>query len=310
MSFINKSKTVMINPILQSGKEELLIKSKYILKEDIEKEQSYYEYEKLKHNLKKKLREKLLDELASKIIENESQKNIHVIASLNTRSDSKGIYHRIKKINQTRTESHKLKGFFINWLYKTPGASRKRKISKNTKNDRFKKIKIRFYRYQNSLFSNISKKTTDMTSITSRTKIQIPINLKIWKKPKYKYNYSSNNSNVSYTKTPINDRIKSNIYIGKKNGEPNHIIKKYNNFGSLTVIQHNVDNTKKFRNYQNIYHSGNSLFGLKKSRNQNNKQNSQGIQTVRTNKSYHNFFYHTFTGRNIEENKDNNDLRN
>lgn len=305
----------MINPILQSGKEELLIKAKYILKEDIEKESNYYEYEKLKHNLKKKLHEKLLDQLASQIAENESKKNIYVIASLNTKCDSKGVYHRLKKINQTKTEPHKLKGSFINWLYKTPKAYIKRKIAKNSKNDRFKKIKIGFYRYQNSLFSNISRKTTDMTSKTSRMKINTPINYKKEQKPKYKYNYSSNNSSVSYSKTPINDHVKSNIYIGKKNGESNKNIKKYNNFGSLTVIQHNVDNTKKFINYKNIYHCGHSLFGLKKSRNpkndnNDNNKNNQKTKTIRNNKSYHNFFYHTFTTRNIEESKNEDDLRN
>lgn len=53
MSVINKSKTVMISPILQSNKEELLIQARYILKEDIENEKSYFAYEKLKHNIKK-----------------------------------------------------------------------------------------------------------------------------------------------------------------------------------------------------------------------------------------------------------------
>ena len=307
MSTINKSKTVMINPILQSNKEDLLIQAKYILKEDIEKEKSYYAYEKLKHNLKKKLREKHIDELASKIAENESQKNIHVIASLNTKSDSKGIYHRLKKINQSQNESHKLKGCFINWLYKTPKALINRKISKSSKNDRLRKIIIRFYRYQNSLFSNIAKKTTDMTS---RMKIQAPINVKMQKKPKYKYNYSCNNSKISYSKPALNDPNKGNIYIGKKNGEHNYYLKKYNNFGSLTIIQHNVDNTKKNRSYRNDGHNNNIIFGTEMSRNKKNSQNINSERTLRYNKSYNNFYYHTFTRKNNEENEENTDLRN
>ena len=102
MSVINKSKTVMINPLLSSNDEELLIKSKYISQENIEKENNYLNYEKLKHNLKKRLREKIMDEFASKIAENESNKNIFTFASLNLNCDSKGIYHRLKKINQTQ----------------------------------------------------------------------------------------------------------------------------------------------------------------------------------------------------------------
>ena len=309
MSVINKSKTVMISPILQSNKEELLIQARYILKEDTENEKSYFAYEKLKHNIKKKLREKLMDDLASKIVENESQKNINVLSSLNTKSDSKGIYHRLKKINQSQNESHELKNCFINWLYKTPNALAKLRIKKISKADRLRKINIGFYRYQNSLFSNIGKKTTDMTSKTTRNKIQIPINLKMEKKPRYKYNYSCNNSKISYSK-PVTDPNKGNIYIGKKNGEHNHYLKKYNNFGSLTIIQHNVDSTKKYKNYQNNGYIDYRQFWPRASRNKKNNLKDEAFRTMKNNRSYHNFFYHTFTQRNNEENIENGDLRN
>ena len=309
MSVINKSKTVMISPILQSNKEELLIQARYILKEDIENEKSYFAYEKLKHNIKKKLREKLMDDLASKIVENESQKNINVLSSIITKSDSKGIYHRLKKINKSQNESHELKNCFINWLYKTPNALTKLRIKKISKADRLRKINIGFYRYQNSLFSNIGKKTTDMTSKTTRNKIQIPINLKMEKKPRYKYNYSCNNSKISYSK-PVTDPNKGNIYIGKKNGEHNHYLKKYNNFGSLTIIQHNVDSTKKYKNYQNNGYIDYRQFWPKASRNKKNELKVEAFRTMKNNRSYHNFFYHTFTQRNNEENIENGDLRN
>ena len=74
MSEINKSKTVMIKPILSQEDQNLLIRTKYISKKDLDHEKSYYQYEKLKHNLKKKLREKIMDEFALKISENESKK--------------------------------------------------------------------------------------------------------------------------------------------------------------------------------------------------------------------------------------------
>ena len=100
MSEINKSKTVMIKPILSQEDQNLLIRTKYISKKDLDHEKSYYQYEKLKHNLKKKLREKIMDEFALKISENESKKNIYTFTSLNMKCDSRGLYHRLKKINQ------------------------------------------------------------------------------------------------------------------------------------------------------------------------------------------------------------------
>ena len=93
MSEINKSKTVMVNPKLDNNEQELLIKTKYISKENIEKEKSYYLNEKLKHNIKKRLREKIMDEYASNMLENESKKNIYTFASMNFKCDSKGLYY-------------------------------------------------------------------------------------------------------------------------------------------------------------------------------------------------------------------------
>ena len=129
MSEINKSKTTMVNSKLPQNDQELLIKTKYISKENIEKEKSYYLYEKLKHNLKKRLREKLMDEYASKITENESKKNMYTFISLNLKCDSKGLYHRLKKINQNKNIPFKLRACFMNWFYKTPNAVMKHKIN-------------------------------------------------------------------------------------------------------------------------------------------------------------------------------------
>ncbi len=260
MSVVNKSKTIMINPILSSNDENLLIKTKYISSDNISDEKSFLQYEKLKHNLKKRLREKIMDEFASKITENETKKDIYIFTSLNLNCDSKGIYHRLKKINQNQkqsiNESNKLKTCFINWFYKTPNAVVRHRTNNNKKNDRNRMIKINYYRYQNSRYSNIAKKTTDMTTrkknITIKT--QLPLNQKIQIRPKYKYNYSNSNSNISYNKFELgkNDLNKGNIYINKKNGNASYYYKnKYNNFGSLTIIQHNVENSKKYKHNRN-----------------------------------------------------------
>ena len=45
MSEINKSKTVMIKPILSQEDQNLLIRTKYISKKDLDHEKSYYQYE-------------------------------------------------------------------------------------------------------------------------------------------------------------------------------------------------------------------------------------------------------------------------
>ena len=158
MSVISKSKTVMINPILNSNEEELLIKSKYISQENIELEKKYLNYEKLKHNLKKHLREKIMDEFASKIAENESNKNIFTFTSLNLNCDSKGIYHRLKKINQNQKikAPNELKTSFINWFHNTPKALIRHKKNNNLKNDRERIIQIKYYRYQNTRYANIA----------------------------------------------------------------------------------------------------------------------------------------------------------
>ena len=276
MSEINKSKTVMVNPKLDNNEQELLIKTKYISKENIEKEKSYYLYEKLKHNLKKRLREKIIDEYASNMLENESKKNIYTFASMNFKSDSKGLYHRLKKINQNKNIPFKLRACFMNWFYKTPNAVMKHRINIKSKNDRNRTIKIKYYRYENIRYFNVAKKITDMTTKNKKEKIiiQTPRNKISDQKPKYKYNYSCNNSNVSYSKSDFgkSDKNKGNIYIGKRNGNYYYTGKKYNNFGSLTIIQHNVENSKKNR-YKNLKAEscdfGNNLGLAKKTRNKN-----------------------------------------
>ena len=311
MSEINKSKTVMINPISCKNDQDLLINTRYISQEDIEKEKLYYQYEKLKHNLKKRLREKLIDEFALKISENESKKNIYTFASLNMKSDSKGLYHRLKKINQNENVSNKLRACFKNWFYKTPNAEIKHKINTNSKNDRNRTIKIRYYRYQNIHYSNLSKKITDMTTKKKKQKIQIhpKIKPKLEEKPKYKYNYSCNNSNISYNKFEFgkNDNNKGNIYIGKKNGNSYYFEKKYNNFGSLTIIQHNVENSKKHR-FKN-------LKGVSCLKNQGLPQSSrnkmiittmnESRKTLRKSNSSWTIFCNSASGRKAGVNKEN-----
>ena len=140
MSNINRSRTEMINGNKQQESEELLIPIKFFTKEEIKNEEDYYQYEKLKHNLKKKITEKIIDNIAKVVQENENKKDIHVFASLKTKSDSKGLYQRIKKINKRIKEPHELKACFINWIYKTPNLVDKRKRNKISKNDRNTKI--------------------------------------------------------------------------------------------------------------------------------------------------------------------------
>ena len=164
MATINKSKTTMSIGNLKEDQDELLIPIKFFSKEEIKKEEEYYQYEKLKHNLKKKITENIIDKLSKVIQENENKKDIHVLASLKTKSDPKGLYQRLKKINKRINEPHKLKACFINWFYKTPNAIDKRKRNKISKNDRNSKIINYFYHYQNTQAPNIATKTTDMTT--------------------------------------------------------------------------------------------------------------------------------------------------
>ena len=309
MSVINKSKTVMINPLLSSNDEELLIKSKYISQENIEKENNYLNYEKLKHNLKKRLREKIMDEFASKIAENESNKNIFTFASLNLNCDSKGIYHRLKKINQTQKikAPNELKSSFINWFHNTPNALIRHKKNNNLKNDRERTIQIKYYRYQNTRYVNIARKTTDMTTKKNKQNIQIkiPINQKTKIQPKYKYNYSSNNSKVFYNKSEFgkNDLNKGNIYIAKKNGDAYYYQKSYNNFGSLTIIQHNVENSKKYKNSN--YRTNSVVLNLKNNlpKTSRNKQNfSNNLDsTLKNSKSSWTIFFNSKSDKKFGE---------
>ena len=147
----------MKNILLVNDKDELLIPLQFLTKEEIKQEEAHYQYEKLKHNLKKKIIENIIDNLAKAVKENENKKDIHVFASLNTKSDSKGLYQRLK-------EPHKLKDCFLNWLYKTPNVVEKRKRNKISKNDRNTKIITNFYYYQNKQVPNVATKTTDMTT--------------------------------------------------------------------------------------------------------------------------------------------------
>ena len=318
MSVINKSKTVMINPILNSNDEELLIKTKYIPQENIEHEKSYLSYEKLKHNLKKRLREKIMDEFASKIAENESDKNIFTFTSLNLNCDSKGIYHRLKKINQNQNikAPDELKLSFINWLHKTPNALIRHRKNNNLKNDRERTIHIHYYRYQNTRYNNIAKKTTDMTTKKNKTNIQIkiPLNQKLYIKQKYKYNYSSNNANIFYNKSEFGkyDTNKGNVYIAKKNGDSYYYQKHFNNFGSLTIIQHNVENSKKYKNCN--YRTNSLVCDLKKNlpKSSRNKQNfsSNLDSTLKNSKSSWTIFYNTKSERKFGENSQSKDYAN
>ena len=311
MSNISKAKTTMSIGNLKEDQDELLIPTKFFSKEEIKKEEEYYQYEKLKHNLKKKITENIIDKLSNIVQENENKKDIHVLASLKTKSDSKGLYQRLKKINKRIKEPHKLKACFINWLYKTPNVVDKRKRNKISKNDRNSKIINYFYHYQNTQAPNIAKKTTDMTT---RKKSNLSTNTKKFGgKPKYKYNYSSNNSNVSYNKFEYGgtDPNKGNIYIGKRNGDATYYHQKhYNNFGSLTIIQHNIDNTKK--NYNNrIIRDMDNTKPSNKSQEKRNEL-TVGSRNLRNSNSSSMIFMNSYGGsrpRRSEDNRDNEELR-
>ena len=309
MSEINKSKTVMISSAFDQKGQELLIKTKYISKDTIEQEKSYNEYEKLKHKIKKRLREKIMDEYASKILENESNKDIYTFTSLNLKCDSKGLYHRLKKINEHQNKNipNKLKACFKNWFYQTPNAIAKHKTNTNSKNDRNRTIKVNYFRYQNVRYSNIASKTTDMTTKKKRQKVQFqaPMNQKLEEKPKFKYNYSCNNSKISYNKNEFgkDDNNKGNIYIGKKNGNSYYYEKKYNNFGSLTIIQHNIENSKKYKNVliDSSITNKNIIFP-KSSRNKKLNLMNDSQKTLRTSKSSWTIFCNSVSGRKAGEN--------
>ena len=312
MSIINKSKTSMSQGNLEMEQEELLIPTKFFSKKEIKKEEEYYQYEKLKHNLKKKITETIIDKLSKILKENESKKDIHVLSSFKTKSDSKGLYQRLKKINKRINEPHKLKACFINWFYKTPNAVEKRKRNRISKNDRNSKIINDFYHYQNQHAPNVVKKTTDMTTkkkanLSTRTK-------KIGEKPKYKYNYSSNNSNVFYnTEYAGNDPNKGNIYIGKKNGDASYYYQNnYNNFGSLTIIQHNIDNTKK--NYNKNIRDMDFTRPTNRSQEKKNEL-TVGSKSLRNSNNSSMIFLNSYGGsrysraQRSEDNRDNEELR-
>jgi len=315
MSNINRSRTEMINGNKQQESEELLIPIKFFTKEEIKNEEDYYQYEKLKHNLKKKITEKIIDNIAKVVQENENKKDIHVFASLKTKSDSKGLYQRIKKINKRIKEPHELKACFINWIYKTPNLVDKRKRNKISKNDRNTKINNYFYLYQNKQIPNIATKTTDMTS-KKKKKNNLKTNTKnLPYPPKYKYNYSSNNSNVSYNKFEYGgvDPNKGNIYIGKRNGDASYYHqKKYNNFGSLTIIQHNIDNTKKNINHFNRYTRDMEMTRATNRSQERRNELTTGTRSLRNSNSSSMIFLNSYggpRGQRMGEVRDTNDLK-
>ena len=311
MSIINRSKTEMSTAHLQPGQNELLIPMKFLSKKEIKQEEDHYQYEMLRHRLKKKITEKIIDNIANIVKENETKKDIHVFASLNTKSDSKGLYQRLKKINKRINEPHEIKNCFLNWLYKTPNIVEKRKRNKISKNDRNKKIIQYFYNYKN-LVPNILTKTTDMT--TRKIK-NLSINTKnLPEKPRYKYNYSSNNSNISYNKFEYGgtDPNKVNIYIGKRNGDASYYHQKnYNNFGSLTIIQHNINNNKKNGNIISNMRNTNRTGVTNRSLERRNEL-TVGTRSLRNSNSSSLIFMNSYGGsrsQNNEENKETNALR-
>ena len=262
MSTINKSRTTMSNGQL-SEQEELLIPKKYFTKEDKKYQDEHLKYEKLKHNLKKKITENMIDKIALIVQENEDKekKDNHILCLLNKKSDANGLYKKIKSIIHRINKKNKLRIYLRRWIRNTPNIygnlKEKRKRNLISKNDRNIKITNNFYHYENK--SNLAKITTDMTT---KKKHEIALkNKNLLESPKYKYNYSSNNSNISYNKFEYGgtDPNKGNIYIGKRNGDASYFKQKYhNNFGSLTIIQHNISNTKK--NANNIYNRNTGSF--------------------------------------------------
>ena len=304
----------MINGNLEIDKDELLIPIRFFTKEEIKQEENHYKCEKLKHKLKKKLRESIMDKLAKAVQENENKKDIHIFASLNTKSDSKGLYQRLKKVNKRFNEPHKLKDCFLNWLYKTPNVVERRKRNKISKNDRNTKIINNFFYYQNKQVPNIGTKTTDMT--TKKKIIKPSFYKKLNETPKYKYNYSSNNSNVSYNKFEYGgtDPNKGNIYIGKRNGDASYYHQKhYNNFGSLTIIQHNISNAKKNLNPNNIRYFRDMDYTRNTNRSlERRNENTVGTRSLRNSNSSTLIFMNSYGGsrpQRTEENRDINELR-
>jgi hypothetical protein len=292
MSNINHSKTEMIKGKFHPEQEDLLIQIKLSKKEE-KREKEHLQYEKLRHRLKKKITEKIMDKLAKVVQENANDKDIHVFSSLNTKSDSKGLYQRLKKVNKSQNEPHKLKACFINWLYKTPNLVEKIKKRKKAKSDRNKKIIAKFYHFQNS--SNVSVKTTDMTT---KRKLKMENTKKLPKEPKYKYNYSSNNSNISYNKFEYggNDPNKGNLYLGKRNGDASYYHdKNYNNFGSLTIIQHNIDNTKKNINNNRFFRDMEYTRATNKSQERRNEL-TVGSKSMRNSNSSSMIFLNSYGG--------------
>ena len=255
-----------------------------------------------------------MDKLAKAVKENENKKDIHVFASLNTKSDSKGLYQRLKKVNKRFNEPHKLKDCFLNWLYKTPNVVERRKRNKISKNDRNTKIINNFFYYQNKQVPNIGTKTTDMT--TKKKIIKPSFYKKLNETPKYKYNYSSNNSNVSYNKFEYGgtDPNKGNIYIGKRNGDASYYHQKhYNNFGSLTIIQHNISNAKKNLNPNNIRYFRDMDYTRNTNRSlERRNENTVGTRSLRNSNSSTLIFMNSYGGsrpQRTEENRDINELR-
>lgn len=157
MSTIGKSKTTMSNGQLPE-QEELLIPKKYFTKEDKKYQEEHLKYEKLKHNLKKKITENIIDKIALIVQENEDKKDNHVLCLLKKKSDANGLYKIIKRIDKI----NKLRVYLMRWLRKTPVLNEKRKRNLISKNDRNIKITNNFYHYENK--SNLAKITTDMTT--------------------------------------------------------------------------------------------------------------------------------------------------
>ena len=134
--------------------------------------------------------------------------------------------------------------------------------------------------------------------------------------PKYKYNYSSNNSNVSYNKFEYGgtDPNKGNIYIGKRNGDASYYHQKhYNNFGSLTIIQHNISNAKKNLNPNNIRYFRDMDYTRNTNRSlERRNENTVGTRSLRNSNSSTLIFMNSYGGsrpQRTEENRDINELR-
>ena len=321
MSNINKSRTTMSNGQL-SEQEELLIPKKYFTKEDKKYQDEHLKYERLKHNLKKKITENMIDKIALIVQENEDKekKDNHVLCLLNKKSDANGLYKKIKSIINRINKKNKLRIYLRRWIRNTPNIygniNEKRKRNLISKNDRNIKITNNFYHYENK--SNLAKITTDMTT---KKKHEIALkNKNLLESPKYKYNYSSNNSNISYNKFEYGgtDPNKGNIYIGKRNGDASYFKQKYhNNFGSLTIIQHNISNTKKNGNIIYNRNTGSFLRNMNDMTRPSNKSQERkyeftvGSRTLRNSNSSSLVFLNSNgkTQRNEDDNGESRTLR-